>query len=658
MKLAIVVMIVLAALGASPMSSHGESPECTATVTNNCPDAITISVTIPGVSSTWYGLGGGQAVSIALTKSAQLCIWECPCVGCWWSCGYTICPGGAYSMIHNQPCATDVTLIQVHEGVCECSPCGCNVPALAPLPDDPVNNALENGVLNTDDLSQQTRDAYNCFLPAVAAAGGTVTTSSAYRTPAYQSHLAEVYRAWAALRDNTDCECQQRKSEVQQQFAHHGLGAAAIAPAGMNGRHTTGLAVDMTVHGVNPDPIAAGCDLTRRFPLTDPVHFEYHPSPSPFFLAAASLGPDFPAAVRFGDGLSSRPEARRPSEGDPPVSVTACKTDGPAGPTYTYYVTNQSPDSVLSIVIGYDGLAGYGTPDARPKLRQRPRGWTLDDGIPIGSATAPTGWAVSAFGMEECDSLAVQWRVATLGYALPPGGAWSSMSVSVDAADPAYESGRWTAYLSSASSPVITGQLAVCPQPPAEGSCCAPDGSCTVTTQANCTGTWTEAGVCVPSPCVPATGACCFRNAYCRILTPARCVALRGIYVGGVCAASDSPRCSVPAGGKATLEPPDSMIVEPPLGALPLSLEMVPNPGTSQCRAQFSLVSETTATVEVFDLTGARVRVLARGVLSPGKQTVAWDGRGDDGQTVPAGVYFVRVTTGQESASGRVVLTR
>ncbi|HUN80207.1 MAG TPA: hypothetical protein VMV81_01735, partial [Phycisphaerae bacterium] len=35
------------------------------------------------------------------------------------------------------------------------------------------------------------------------------------------------------------------------------------------------------------------------------------------------------------------------------------------------------------------------------------------------------------------------------------------------------------------------------------GSCCAADGSCTVTAQADCSGTWTSGGTCSPNPCTP-----------------------------------------------------------------------------------------------------------------------------------------------------------
>jgi hypothetical protein len=55
------------------------------------------------------------------------------------------------------------------------------------------------------------------------------------------------------------------------------------------------------------------------------------------------------------------------------------------------------------------------------------------------------------------------------------------------------------------------------------GSCCQTNGSCTVTTQANCTGTWTQGGTCSPNPCPEPTGACCAPNASCTVTTEAGC---------------------------------------------------------------------------------------------------------------------------------------
>jgi hypothetical protein len=75
------------------------------------------------------------------------------------------------------------------------------------------------------------------------------------------------------------------------------------------------------------------------------------------------------------------------------------------------------------------------------------------------------------------------------------------------------------------------------PMPPT-GSCCAADGTCTVTTQANCPlGGWTAGGTCTPNPCPqpPPTGSCCALDGTCTVTTQANC-ALPSIWTqGGVC---------------------------------------------------------------------------------------------------------------------------
>jgi hypothetical protein len=74
-----------------------------------------------------------------------------------------------------------------------------------------------------------------------------------------------------------------------------------------------------------------------------------------------------------------------------------------------------------------------------------------------------------------------------------------------------------------------------------DSACCAPDGSCTMTSQAACNGTWTSGAVCVPNPCPQPTGACC-TGAHCSVGTQAACA---GIYQG------DGSACG-PAGNPTT----------------------------------------------------------------------------------------------------------
>lgn len=72
-----------------------------------------------------------------------------------------------------------------------------------------------------------------------------------------------------------------------------------------------------------------------------------------------------------------------------------------------------------------------------------------------------------------------------------------------------------------------------CPQP--AGACCAPDGACTIRTQAACAGDYQgHFTVCNPNPCPDTiTGACCFADdGTCQELNDADCATAGGTYQG------------------------------------------------------------------------------------------------------------------------------
>jgi hypothetical protein len=83
-----------------------------------------------------------------------------------------------------------------------------------------------------------------------------------------------------------------------------------------------------------------------------------------------------------------------------------------------------------------------------------------------------------------------------------------------------------------------------------------------------------------------------------------------------------------------------------------------PNPFAAQTTISYQLEERGAATLEVFDLLGRRVRVLAEGEQSAGSHTIAWDGRDAAGRPVANGVYLVRLRTGDASATRRVSVLR
>jgi flagellar hook assembly protein FlgD len=62
--------------------------------------------------------------------------------------------------------------------------------------------------------------------------------------------------------------------------------------------------------------------------------------------------------------------------------------------------------------------------------------------------------------------------------------------------------------------------------------------------------------------------------------------------------------------------------------------------------------------VAIFNSQGQEVRRLARGERIAGAHALAWDGRNDAGSEAQSGVYFYRITAGDLTKSGQLVLAR
>lgn len=68
------------------------------------------------------------------------------------------------------------------------------------------------------------------------------------------------------------------------------------------------------------------------------------------------------------------------------------------------------------------------------------------------------------------------------------------------------------------------------------------------------------------------------------------------------------------------------------------------------------LAAPARARVDLYDLSGRRVRTLADRELPAGVTVLPWDGRDSDGRALPRGVYFARLSTPALQASARVLL--
>jgi hypothetical protein len=99
----------------------------------------------------------------------------------------------------------------------------------------------------------------------------------------------------------------------------------------------------------------------------------------------------------------------------------------------------------------------------------------------------------------------------------------------------------------------------------------------------------------------------------------------------------------------------------PVLAAKPvLSLrQSYPNPSNPSTRIEFSIPSAASVQVRLYDVHGRLVATLFNEHATAGSHTVEWNGRGDNGRTVPSGIYFYRLNVpGQPVLTKKLVLLK
>lgn len=89
---------------------------------------------------------------------------------------------------------------------------------------------------------------------------------------------------------------------------------------------------------------------------------------------------------------------------------------------------------------------------------------------------------------------------------------------------------------------------------------------------------------------------------------------------------------------------------------LPLNFSLSqnsPNPFNADTKISFSLRENASVTLEVFDITGAKVSTLVDAVMPIGNHDVIWDA-----SDVASGIYYYRLTMGEQSQTKQAVLIK
>lgn len=82
-----------------------------------------------------------------------------------------------------------------------------------------------------------------------------------------------------------------------------------------------------------------------------------------------------------------------------------------------------------------------------------------------------------------------------------------------------------------------------------------------------------------------------------------------------------------------------------------------PNPFRSAIHVAYQLGRAETVQAEVFDVSGRKVSVLVHGKQEAGVHALRWDGRGNSGEKLSAGIYVIQLSTPYESQMIKVVFT-
>ena len=111
----------------------------------------------------------------------------------------------------------------------------------------------------------------------------------------------------------------------------------------------------------------------------------------------------------------------------------------------------------------------------------------------------------------------------------------------------------------------------------------------------------------------------------------------------------------------------DPWMLEPPLAApnagdvaepLVVLHPAHPNPFNPVTTLSFELGRASRVELKIYDLAGRLVRVLLNAQLPEGIQRFRWDGKADDGRSLPSGVYYYRVVAAGVQKTGSMVMLK
>lgn len=101
-------------------------------------------------------------------------------------------------------------------------------------------------------------------------------------------------------------------------------------------------------------------------------------------------------------------------------------------------------------------------------------------------------------------------------------------------------------------------------------------------------------------------------------------------------------------------------IEELPANNAPLTLSFTPmaNPVNGRSSISFNTPIQSKVSLKVYNSEGSMVSTLVDGVMPAGTSTVLWNARDDNDRTLPNGIYFFKLSAGEQTATYKLTLIK
>jgi len=89
-----------------------------------------------------------------------------------------------------------------------------------------------------------------------------------------------------------------------------------------------------------------------------------------------------------------------------------------------------------------------------------------------------------------------------------------------------------------------------------------------------------------------------------------------------------------------------------------VAFQHFPNPFNEKVTVQFQLSQSAHVNLEIYNVLGQKIKELANSTLNQGEHQYSWYGKNHNGQNMPTGVYFYKLSLKDEEKIQKILLVR